>query len=180
MKIRQNWGACWQTYTLLTTRKMISSGGASLRSWHQLYSRVLFVKCVNKISWFWVTNWAGYKAQQNDRIGAARLSVWPLFLTSLSTVEKGTALATCSYSTTENCTNRKWLPLPWLQLEMNKVESSRSTTQICIHLRPLSSSHNALPRFRGSDIWSALMTTFICHCKVYHVVSEHAHWVIAM
>ena len=34
------------------TRKMISSGGASLRSWHQLYSRVLFVKSVNKICWF--------------------------------------------------------------------------------------------------------------------------------
>ena len=30
--------------TIIITRKIISSGGASLRSWHQLYSRVLFVK----------------------------------------------------------------------------------------------------------------------------------------
>ena len=55
----------------------------------------------------------------------------------------------CSYSPTENSANPEWLPMPWLQLEINKlkVESypiARSTTQICIRLRPLSSSHTAL------------------------------------
>ena len=44
-------------------------------------------------------------AQPNDRIEAARLSVWPSmpsFMTSLNTVEKGTALPVkYSHSTTE-------------------------------------------------------------------------------
>ena len=60
---------------------------------------------------------------------------------------------------------------------MNKVESypiACSTTQICIRLRPLSSSHTALPQFRGSDLQSALIMTYTCHGEIYHVVSEHA------
>ena len=91
--------------------------------------------------------------------------------------------STCNYSTTENSASHEWLPLPWLQFEMNKVESypiARSMTQICIRLRSLSSSHTALPRFHASDLRAALMTTFTCHGKVYHVVSEHVHWVVAM
>ena len=94
---------------LYTTRKMISSGGASLRSWHQLYSRVLiFVKnqSVIKIPWFWVTNWAG-QVQPN---GADRLSVW-----------QGSYSSTCSYR--KQC--QLWMTattLPWPQLKMNKVE----------------------------------------------------------
>ena len=38
----------------IITRKMISSGGMSLGSWHQLYSKILFVKnqSVIKIPWF--------------------------------------------------------------------------------------------------------------------------------
>ena len=33
-----------QCMHMCITRKMISSGGASLRSWHQLYSRVFICK----------------------------------------------------------------------------------------------------------------------------------------
>ena len=120
---------------------------------------------------------------------------------------KAGALATCSYNTTENSANCEWLPLPslesrpslsrsagciasplpWLQLEMNKVKSypiARSTMQICIRLRPLSSSHTALPRFRGSDLRSALMTTLTCYNygkrSTTWCLSMRMHWVVAM
>ena len=57
-------------------------------------------------------------------------------------------------------------------------------TQIFICLRPLCSSHTACCHdfvICGSDINSICVDDHLyCHDKVYHVMSEHAHWVIAM
>ena len=106
------------------TKKMISSGGASLRSWHQLYSRVFI--CVKYLDFEPLTGQA-----KHNQIGAARLSIWPWHnswhpwvrgIKAFSRAgERYSHWSTCSYSTTENSANREWLrPLPWLQLEMNK------------------------------------------------------------
>ena len=81
------------------------------------------------------------------------------FLTSLSTalkLEKGI----CSYSTTENNTNHEWLPLPWLQFQVESYPPK------ALELKP----HCTAAILR---IWPSICVDddLSCHGKVYHVVS---------
>ena len=84
---------------IIITRKMISSGRASLCSWISCTPWFLFVKnIIHDIKYLGFESLTGQGIKHNQMNELEQPGVWLSFLTSLSTVlklEKGTALATC-------------------------------------------------------------------------------------